>query len=101
MASQYQKALDALAERGYKGARVVFDGGNDSGGPNYIELIRLSDSGIEGCDWSDSLYGLLAEPVYDRYFYVDGSVTFDVTEGTVIMNREESESVWRSYVEDL
>jgi len=49
------------------------------------------------------VYKVIEAPVYDRYytfageFYVDGTLTWDVTAGTHSMNGQESHEVWEEF----
>lgn len=105
MATRYQRQLDALTERGFKWARAEFSGGNDSGGCEHIEAIR-DDMSVEVINWGDPLFSLLSEPVYDRYgsfagpFDVDGTIRYDVPEGTVVMV-EYDERAWSNDYKQL
>lgn len=106
-----QATFAELRARGAATAVVGFDGGNDEGGPHSIKLLDANGSEIADLDpypdyverngrWEpDTPDGKLAEalaaPIEAQYgsfagdFYVSGKLTWDVTTGAVVMDKQE------------
>jgi hypothetical protein len=118
------EVFEALRALKVASAVVAFGGGNDSGGVESITFLDATGAemgalqeyygyGSGNRPSSTKLHsdGALAEalgkPVYDKYysfagdFQVDGTVTWNVSEGTVRMTGTESVSHDEEFADDL
>lgn len=92
-----EKALQMLKDKGYKGAEVEFEMGNDEGGASLPTLIAQDGTRSEGGEeWWDSalqdaVYHIIPYNAFPGHAY--GTVIFNVEEGTVKMKGSITEPV--------
>lgn len=83
--------------------------------PHVYRVYTQGRSELRGGDWNNPrlatteevaqnlVYKVLEAPVYDKYytfageFYVDGTLTWDITKGTNEMHGSESYTEWASF----
>ena len=101
--------FNLMTAMGIKRAVVSFSGGNDEGGVDEITAYNADggEIGFGSTDRWGQLEELLGRPVYDQYssfageFYVDGEVTWDLSDRTVKMKGNERVDAYEGFDREL